>query len=924
MKKQDSSTHPCPLAQRAAAVVLASVWASSALAQSAMTQVLPDVVVKDGRLEFRQFGNVEITGSSIVRKEQTQALPVQVITRDEIKRSGLTTLTEVVQSVITMFNFTESAQFDSVVAGYSNAALHGVSNGTLILINGLRLAPFGSQSKAGPERSGVDLNTLILADVDRIEVLSDGASSLYGTDALAGVVNIILRKERNGFEINVDHLRSAGGQRNGLMTHLAWGAGKLQRDGYSVMVSAEFTQRDALQGADRPDASPGRYTLVRDGQTYEVTAPLNFSNGYASPAAFFDTSSSQLVNNTYKNGACPQGSLLLRGYTACMNNVYPGLDIYPRQDTQRLHARFDRVLSADIKAYAEVIYGQHKETMATGRWPFVARLVGSDPNDAGYAEAVALGLDPSASYMLWKADLPGLQQRRTHESLRASAGVQGLWNEWDYRVQAYQSQSKVRTDNETLMTSDGSLVGDGAFDITGLKNPLFFQPLNAGNPLTAELTGMRGHWLPKDQGQTRLDAIELRASRPLWEIDGKEVLLGVGLDGRGEYTEVSQNGIHFDGNRKVFAGYTELQVPVTPDWEINTGLRHDRYSDVGRTTNGKISSRWAINPQWALRGAWGTGFRAPTVSQVRPYSENYLMGQSSYTVGCTPALQAIASRLQTATGEAGTCHDGQFWFYANGNPDLKPEKSTQLSWGLALTPTRNIRLSVDYWRVQVRDTIRFASDLLATAAPAEHAGNYQLTTESSYTPAGRLALFLPMQNQGQTVRSGLDLEAQWRQPTDWGRLNLLAQGTYMLSSRQQSESGAALVSDLGAYSALTDSVTPRVKGRFSVGLARDQWSGQLSVNYTAGYKDADIEVLNMATGEPEIYRGHRVRAFTTVDVMGQYAWTPQVDVRLGMRNVFNQQAPLSFAQTSVQLYGANTIYSNLWGRVVQLGVTARF
>ncbi|WP_300711404.1 Plug domain-containing protein [Limnohabitans sp.] len=117
------------------------LFVSPAMAQNAEASVkaLPDVQVKDAPLEYRQFEKVEITGSSIVRKEQTQALPVLSVTQEDIKRSGRQSVTDVIQSLPSMSNFVESAQFNTAVGGYSSGAIHGLTNGTLILINGRRL-----------------------------------------------------------------------------------------------------------------------------------------------------------------------------------------------------------------------------------------------------------------------------------------------------------------------------------------------------------------------------------------------------------------------------------------------------------------------------------------------------------------------------------------------------------------------------------------------------------------------------------------------------------------------------------------------------------------------------------------------------------------------------------------------------------------
>src|SRR5574343_1378796 len=157
-------------------------WAQEALG-------LPSAVsgVSAATVSFRQLGTVEITGSSIVRKEQTQALPVQVVTRSDIEKSGKQDLAAFLQSLPLLFNGFNPAMLGMLRSGFSGGAVHGLQTGTLVLINGHRLANYGLQSTAGSDNGGVDLNALPLSAVERVEILTDGASSVYGTDAQSGV-----------------------------------------------------------------------------------------------------------------------------------------------------------------------------------------------------------------------------------------------------------------------------------------------------------------------------------------------------------------------------------------------------------------------------------------------------------------------------------------------------------------------------------------------------------------------------------------------------------------------------------------------------------------------------------------------------------------------------------------------------------------
>ncbi len=906
-------------------------------AQTLSSNTYPPVQVVDSPLEYRQFEKVEITGSSIVRKEQTQALPVQVITREDIRRTGLKTITEVVQALPIMGNFVETSQIGMVAGGYSSAGIHGMTTGTLVLVDGLRLAPFGRATMVGAERVSVDLSTLPLADIERIEVLTDGASSLYGTDAIAGVVNIILRKERKGFEITADYLRPGGGAGQGWVSSIGWGQGQLARDGYSLMVTAEVSKRQELLGKDRPYASAAQYEFETGGQRYTTRSNIFYSI-FTSPAALRErapnaNSAGRFVNPLYQGGSCTDGSLSFEGQTACFRNAYPSLGIYPSEENQSLHARGELALGHGHTVFTGLLVGRTTAIQSNNWWPAARSAYGLPEDSTAYPLAQQAGLDPANTQLRWMPDLPALRSASLQTNGRLSAGVRGEWQEWHYRSSAYFAQSRALSQSDSF--GDLNYNSLGIIDGGVWNNNNVMLPLNNSNPLVGQLETLRGGLKTDSMGTTRLFGLQAKASRTLAEIDGNEVMLGLGIDLRSETSQFRNympenlqiGPAQFDAKRQVQAVHGELQVPVTSTWEINLGARSDRYSDVGTTHNAKIFSRWEITPAWSMRGSMGTGFRAPSVTQTQLLTNAFIWGQSNLPLSCNGQQQTIVNNLSASSGINGSCSSNAYpYVLGNGNPDLKPEKSTQISWGAAFMPHRNLRLSADLWSVQIRNTIQNLSDELVLNNPERYAANYRLTP-AGFTGfgaiAGALALYLPQQNLGVTEKSGIDFEAQWRHPGEWGRWNLSAQATYLLRSRAKSTVDAEFSSDLGQYESLTGTVSPRLRMRMIGGFSLKNWSTQLIMNHTSSYQDASVYATNLSNGTSDNVV-HRVASFTTWDLQASHAFSRQMDLRLGLRNLFNRQAPLAFAQTSSQVFGANTIYSNLWGRILELGMTVRF
>ncbi|MEK7345799.1 MAG: TonB-dependent receptor [Pseudomonadota bacterium] len=881
---------------------------------------------------YRQFDKVEITGSSIVRKEQTLALPVMVFTHEDIRRTGLASMTEVLQALPSMGNFVEPSQISMIAGGYTNTAIHGLPTGTLVLVNGLRMATFGRPTMVGPERSSVDLQTLPLADVERIEVLTDGASSLYGTDAIAGVVNIILRTERKGVEIHAERTHPDGGKGMGWSSSLSWGQGQLQRDGHSFLMTLEASRRQELLGTDRPAVNQGRYTFTHQGRAYLYDVPWLSLNG--SPATFEQRNATgeavRWFNSAYLNGQCP-GGVPMAQQNACLSNPNRNLGLYPDEDNLRLHARGERLIDNDLTLFNELLLSRSVSSLGDSAWPSVASAYGLTPGSAAYTQALQAGLDPSNTRLVWQPNLPGLRLVSEQTNGRLSVGLKGQSLGWEHSSQLYVAQSQARQSMNFSSIDYGSL---GLSSNAVWTNALVLSPLDGNTPLTTQAAALR-KLSPESAGTNTLYGLQVRGSRPLAEREGQDILLGLGLDWREEQTDYRNQRTlalvgppSFFARRQVLAGFAELQLPITPSWEALLGLRTDHYQDLGVTTNAKLATRWAINAQWSMRGAIGTGFRAPSVAQTHKADAPFVWGTINPILTCNAEEQAIIRSLKTATGNNGVC-DPTATLYAlgNGNPDLKPEKSTQLNWGLTFVPHRNLRLAADVWAVRIDNMMQTLSGGSIVSSPAQYAAHYTLLPPAFAQAYGAdprsVGLLMTMQNMGTQDKAGLDLESQWRQPSDWGMWHLQAQVTYLLRSRLQTSVGGTPWSDLGQYNDNIGTVSPRWRGRIIGGLTRAGWSLNAVMNHTGSYRDVPIQAIALASGQLETVQ-RQVSAFTTWDLVLQSTVRSDLDVRLNVRNVFNREAPLSFVNLAHQFDSINPIYSNAWGRVIELGLTARF
>lgn len=907
--------------------MLVGAWAQT---PSVPVTIYPSIQVVDTPLEYRQFEKVEITGSSILRKEQTQALPVQIITRQEIQKKGLVALTEVVQNLTNVFNGLQLTQMGMNLGGFTSAALHGMPTGTLVLLNGKRLATYGIQNISGKERASVDLDMIPLSSVERIEVLSDGASSLYGTDAIAGVINIITRTEFKGVEVFAGQTRPRGAAGQGTLASLNWGRGQLQRDGYRIQLAAEMDQYDALKTADRPFAAQGRLDFGQAGQLYETDSPKVSS--FTSPAWIYSPNTAQKgFSGLFENGACVRDGLSYRNVPgACRQNMLAGYDIYPQRSNQRLHVMGEMVLNPGATLYAELLLGKQQSQIAINDWRALSGRIVKEPGSVGYAEMVARGMDPSYGFYYWQPNLSALRQQFDKSQVRAVVGIKGQWDSWDYQASLYQAQSRATQNNERANYDNLGI------STTGLSNPLMdprlLQPLDAQNTLTAQLLDSR-YWQRQAKGKTTFSAAEFRASRSLFEIDSKDALLGWGLDLRHEKADTdfdpSLATPSFEGHRKNVGAYAELQIPVRPNWDVIASVRSDRYDDVGSTHNGKLASRWAVNPQFAVRGSVGTGFRAPSIGQVQ-MANNPFPNSTFNLTACSPQMLALTSQLVAKDGFEVICPgNATAQIFTNGNPDLRPEKSRQASWGMAFTPSRNFSISADYWRVDMQDTLQFESLSAALADPNAYSAAYivnpNVVTRNFGTEKFHyLGFLLKMKNLGASVKEGIDFDLRYRVPLDSGRLMVGVQATYMLTSREKISANADEVSDLKAYSTISDQITPRLRARWMLNWEQASMNWQLNANYQSAYSDKDVRAFNLATGKTETVSGHRVASDITWDLFGHYQATPALQLRMGVINLLDRKPPLSFYTLTTAVWGVNAQNSSLLGRTLQLGMTYKF
>lgn len=650
----------------------------------------------------KSVGKVTVTGSRLKRAEVEGALPVTVISRDVLDKSGKASVTEYLRD--TNFNSFGSYQSTSGSSGGGAALanLRGLGSGrTLILIDGRR-AP-----NAPMLGSGQDLNSIPLAAVERIEILTDGASSIYGSDAIGGVINVITRRDYQGMEVTVG--KTIPTQPGG------------DGEEFSVLLGASGERARFLGGASHTFRD---IIFTRD-RDYWMSAPgtSTFSNNMATGAVFNATS--RLQHPTYGAavpGLCTNGDdtdlFYMSGTTAANKTCQYNHSMISAQLTS---AKADSMfLRGDVQINDNwTVYGNGSvtRTNAFGRfapvpsspWPGGAIVLkpGSKnhPGTIGGNNPLAAdpyyqGLANRTLYLFHRfAALGARDGDTTNTTASFIGGVEGrIWDkvDVDFGVRYVQSKALNLGTNYVVGGLAQNAIDSGAYNI---YNPF------AGDPTKLGFTATISRNM-----KTSIKEAFANASFDLFQLPGGTASAAVGVEGRSEYYQdiydplsesgqiVGSAGNSAGGSRTVHAAYFEVGMPVLKSLELNVSGRYDQYSDYGNDFSPKVSFRWHPMDSLTFRGSYGKGFRAPPLSILTQKTA------FSATATTDPATcQLLAGRPDCNT---------QVTTYSISNPNLSSEKSTQWSLGGVWDPTTWMSLTLDYWNIKIDDQI--TSTTLAT------------------------------------------------------------------------------------------------------------------------------------------------------------------------------------------------------------------
>lgn len=904
---------------------------------SATVLAVQPVLAQDAGAKLQR---VEVTGSAVRRTDAEAALSVQVLTKEDISRTGVTSTEQLLQTVSALSSAggTQSSE-GAGTSTYGNAtiSLRGLEDTrTLVLVNGRRLASFA-------DGGAVNVNVIPLSAIERVEVLKDGASSIYGSDAMAGVVNFILVRSFDGVEVGftAGSPTTAGGGQNGKVSITA-GVGGDENSAFKGVVTATFEKDRALFGRERSYAKTSLNapyyvgTATGSGNIEGGVIPGAYPNDRINTPAFGAAPGTGYGNPNAVSGTCAainmfDAGLTNKGAPYCQYDSAGPVNLVPDRELANFSGNFAFKLSDAAELFADAIYS--RSTVVQTYQPSPLRRSFATTNNRIANE----GIDPSliiypsnphyptahlTKYAPGLVGLPvavtarpedfgGRQSTDVATQSRVVAGVKGIVAGQDYEVALMSNVSKL----------EGKYTG-GYFSI-GDYNKIINDPSNNWNPWApggkqagalatklkaAEYVG------PSLDGTSKNAGFDAKLAGELFNMPAGPAQYAVGFQSRedslvrvpaekpgtGDISGAGGAAFAIDKSRTMNGVFAELNIPVVKSLEANVSARTDRYSDFGTANTYKVSGRWQPMPEVLVRSSYNTGFRAPTLTEL----------YQPVILGSTEQFN------DPATGQT----DLQVNGFDGGNPNLKPERSNARSVGLVLSPVKNFSIGFDWFNIQITDIIQTPSAQLVVSKfrsgdPA-FKGLVILNGNDVDT------VYTVTSNLGTADVVGMDIFAAYRANIGPGRLDIGMNGTLMNKFDQSSPSGdiskkvGTIVEPDGTPVLGADTGGVILKWKHT--LAATWTQGDFATTFTQNFSDS-YRVGNDLNDNP-VY----VAAQSIYDLNVAYKGIKKATLMLGVKNVFDTQ-PGTFVPVSNQFQnGYDVSQYNPRGRYVYVTGSYRF
>lgn len=804
---------------------------------------------------------IQITGSHIKRTSMEGPSPVTSLSADDISKTGVTDLISLFTKLPISGQGTFSTQAnssDDTANGGSSVSLRGLgADSTLILVNGRRVSvsPFAK----GIDTAFVDINNIPLSAIKRVDILKDGASATYGSDAVAGVINVVLRDDVDGVELTgkIGSTADGGGEEQSFS--LVFGS---QTEKSSHTFIMEYFDREEVLYADRDYAKSSNQQALTGNPN---ATDFRSSSGIPGTIALASDPSNRLID-LYGNDTCPEADRDFAN-NLCRYDYAPHMTMIPDAERFSWNYMGKYEINDTVRGFAE-LNGQNSKSIVRGAGsPSFNELFmsGDNPNHpfADLPDHEFHGQDLTMRRRT--VDIGNREKRVDSDYYRAILGLQGEIGEWSWEA-AY-SYIKSESTERGVDGFPNSRRIQEAID-SGLWDP--FEP--SSNTQEAldyiETTTVR-------VGKSTNKSLDVKFSGPVMEMPYGELMLAVGAEYREE--QISDNpddqflrgdifgteATQANGSRDNTAIFAELAVPLLDTLEVQVAVRHEDYSDFGTTTDPKVSFLWTPSDDLSLRGSYGTAFRAPSLHQLG-------LGRTDESPNLVDTLRCAAIGNQDRA-----CEPQEYTAVFEGNPDLGPEESKSYNLGVIYNITDDLSFSVDYYNYDIENIIDSDTQFVMDNFGLDPTVVIRRPTSIAGDPGEVIQVNDGFQNIGDLETSGLDVDVRYNMETEYGQFRFGYVMNYVLKFEDYKGT------EEGGFE------QPEIRWTTSVDWIKDDFSATMAVNYIDEFEQ-EASVFDPSKGID------MVDSMTTVDLSVNYYGIENTVLTLGATNLFNEEPPFAY------------------------------
>jgi iron complex outermembrane recepter protein len=876
---------------------------------------------------------VVVTGTLIKAPASVGSQVITTVDSQQLKMTGALTAAEALATVpqnLPVVTPATSVGFGSGFASYANLRSLG-SDETLVLFNGKRVvdSPYADL--------GVDLNTIPMNVIDRVETLTDGASSIYGSDAIAGVINYITKPEVRGFDVTAtttDPDRSGGGAENSASGSA--GFGSLREQGWNIYGSVTWTKQQPLS-MDSRDFSDTYYLPGKDvNRLSSISEPANYNQVQTGLAAI----------NPYAPQCAPPLAIYANGFfgpNSCGYDGGPVIDAIPasKEISYYLHG----VANLWSGATGTFEYMRADENLIDQITALTLRadtMTSNNPYYPGNGTVPGYpGLNPADPISLnWRVGQAGpsvVQDRSNTE--RYLAHIDGSIGDTDYQLWGLHSDSEVKINFISGYLNAAAMQAG----LTGAGGAPFLNPF--GNQSAAGLAYVDANEIYGNM-QTATSTLDMggtQLNRKLFALPGGPVQVSLAADYSHEKAKFNANPVVIEagatglsttdiaGARSSESATFEALAPILKVLDFDTSVRYDHYSVGGGSTNPKFQINFNPVRRLNWHASYTTGFREPTLYN--------LYAPISYPIGSTNENDPVlcpGGKVNAAAGGLSTrdC-DFAFQVQSGGNTHLAPERSQTYTTGFRVGPIEGVTFTVDYWNYLITHTIGTLSEPQIFGNTGQYAN---LFVRCSQVPAAQQHLFSPCEipggnpiayvtetylNLGDTRTDGIDAGLHWiSASTQYGRFAFDYRGTYTLRYQFQEQPYGAFFQEAGVYGPLSTgsnsgSVVIPYTHYATLTWDVDEWTAQIANSFEASYEDCNAQ----CAVSPAYY--DRVGAYSLWNLSVAWHAPKYVMITARVLNLFDTNPPFTNKNTGLGT-GYDERYTNPLGREFSLTLDARF